>query len=115
MPKIRKYTDWRGWWDGLRTNLMKCLGTTGTAYLATNGIANISGAAGIAIDLKQASLFFATHLGMEIFSYMKQYQPRVIEEIIEDTLTSKSAAGAEISQKTKTTTFTTAESKQEIP
>lgn len=107
MPKIRKYTDWRGWWDGLRSNFMKCLGTTGTAYLATNGIANTSGAQGIAIDWKQALLYFGVHLGLEVFGYLKQNQPKVIEEIVEDTMTaSNSKTGEQISQTTKTTTTT---------
>ena len=34
---LKRYTDWYGWWIGLRTNLMKCIGTTGIAWLGTNG------------------------------------------------------------------------------
>lgn len=42
---IRKYKDWRGWWDGLRSKAMKAGGesiaTNLTALLATNGVANL--------------------------------------------------------------------------
>lgn len=82
MSTVKKYTDWRTWWDGLRTNIMKCIGTTGTAWLITNGISvsGIPGTSHMGVDWRSGLGFFAAHLGKEIFDYMQANQPKVITE-----------------------------------
>lgn len=82
---IKKYTDWSTWWDGLRTNLIKCAGTTGTSWLgsiAVDGI-HIPGMPHIGLDWRQAVGLFSVHLGSEIFSYMKNVQPKVVIENVQ--------------------------------
>ncbi len=78
---MKRYTDWQGWWIGLRQNLMKCIGTTGTAWLGSNGIAatGIPGTAHIGLDWRQAVGLFAVHIGAEVFMYLKNNQPTVTE------------------------------------
>lgn len=76
---IKRYTDWYGWWVGLRTNLMKCVGTTGVAWLGTNG-ASAAGVPIAGISVEQAGAMFMVHIGFEIFSYLQKNQPKVIEQ-----------------------------------
>lgn len=107
MPNVKKYTDWRTWWDGLRTNLLKCIGTTGTLWLGTNAAAG----AGIpikGIDWEQAGLMFGVHIGFEVFSYLKDNQPKVITETVETSFISKSPDGSTVTQGSKVTTETPA-------
>lgn len=84
MPTIKKYTDWQNYWLGLRTNLFKCIGTTGTSWLGSNGLAatGIPGTQTLGLDWRQAIGLFAVHIGFEIFSYMKNSQPQVITETV---------------------------------
>jgi len=92
---IRKYTDWRTWWDGLRTNLIKCVGTTGLAWLGSNGL-SVSGipfTSKIGLDWRQAAGFFLVHIGIEVFTYFKANQPQVITETVDTSHFSKDAAG----------------------
>jgi len=79
---IKKYTDWGNYWIGLRTNLFKCIGTTGMGWLGSNGLSTsgIPGTEKIALDWRQALGFFAVHIGIEIFTYMKNSQPTVVSE-----------------------------------
>lgn len=104
MP-TKKYTDWRTWWDGLRTNLFKCIGTTGTAWLGTNAAAG----AGVPIqglDWEQAATMFGVHVLFELFLYMRDNQPKVVTEIYETEFNKQNADGSTISQANKTTTET---------
>ena len=81
---IKKYTDWKGYWLGLRQNLIKCIGTTGTAW----GSTCLAAGAGMpvqAIDWKQAASMFGIHCAIEIFAYLKAQQPLVVE-VNEDTV-----------------------------
>jgi len=75
---IKRFTDWQGWWIGLRQNLLKCIGTTGTAWLGTNAISSM-GVPIAGINWKQAIAMFAVHIGFEVFSYLKDNQPKVTE------------------------------------
>ena len=106
---IKKYTDWSGWWDGLRTNLIKCIGTTGTSWLGSNAIATagIPGLSNIGLNWKQAIGLFAVHIGIEVFAYMKNNQPQVITQTVDTTFASKNPmTGAEVKQSSTTTTVT---------
>ena len=78
---MKRYTDWQGWWIGLRTNLLKCIGTTGSAWLGSNGLAatGIPGTTGLGINWEQALGFFGVHIAIEIFAYLKTNQPKVTE------------------------------------
>ena len=109
MPTIKKYTDWGNYWLGLRTNLFKCIGTTGTGWLGSNGLSasGIPGTENLAIDWQQAIGLFAIHLGWEIFDYMKKQQPRVITVTEETThITKDSVTGVSESGTSKTVTTT---------
>ena len=111
MP-TKKYTDWRTWWDGLRTNLIKCLGTTGSAFMVSNGIAaTVPNMQDIAIGWKSAILFFMAHMGKEFFDYVKDNQPKVITETVETSFVAKSTDGSTVTQGSKTTTETPTEQK----
>lgn len=101
----RKYTDWSSWWDGLRTNLIKCVGTTGLAYLGTNAIQGM-GATGFGISWKQALGFFGIHIAFEVFGYMQKVQPQVITETVETQHVTRDQAGIVEAGSSKTTTTT---------
>ena len=105
---LRKYTDWRSWWQGLQTNLIKCIGTTGTAWLGSNAVAStgIPFASNIGMNYKQAIGLFAVHIGIEVFAYMKNVQPQVITETVETATKVSSPDGSEVSQSSKITTTT---------
>ena len=75
---MKRYTDWQGWWIGLRQNLLKCIGTTGTAWLGTNALSG-AGVPIAGINWQQAGAMFAVHIGIEIFSYLQKNQPTVTE------------------------------------
>lgn len=104
----KKYTDWRTWWDGLRTNLIKCVGTTGSSWLGSNAIASagIPGLGNIGLNWKQAIGLFAVHIGIEIFAYMKTNQPQVIIETVETTHVTRTAQGGVEAGSSKTVTTT---------
>lgn len=89
MSKIKQYTDWRTWWDGLRTNIIKCIGTTGTMWLGSNGAATIGIDAlkDIGLNWKQAIGLFGVQIGLEVFRYIKDNQPKVITETETETVT----------------------------
>lgn len=88
---IKRYTDWSTWWDGLRTNLIKCIGTTGTSWLGSNVIdsVGIPNMPHIGLNWEQAIGLFAVHIGLEVFTYMKNSQPKVITEEVETTIITK--------------------------
>ena len=102
---MRKYTDWRTWFDGLRKNLFKCIGTTGVSWLGTNA-ASGCGLPINGISWKQALTMFGVHVGFEIFTYMRDVQPPEVTETVETAYTSKAPDGATITQASKTVTTT---------
>ncbi len=89
---IKKLTDWKNYWYGLRTNLFKCIGTTGTMWLGSNGLAStgIPGTGDVALNWHQAVGMFAVHIGLEIFTYMKNKQPDIIEQEVDTATFTKS-------------------------
>lgn len=90
---------------GLQTNIIKCIGTTGTAWLGTNALAGV-GVPIAGINLKQAGAMFAVHIGFEVFTYMKNSQPQVITETEETQHFNRTAGGAFESGSSKTVTVT---------
>ena len=105
LMSIKKYTDWRSWLQGLQTNIIKCIGTTGTAWLGTNA-ASAAGVPIVGITWKQALAMFGVHIGFEVFTYMKNVQPQAITETTESAMKATSADGSEVSQSVKTVTTT---------
>lgn len=103
---IKKFTDWGTWWDGLRTNLIKCIGTTGVTYLGTNALAGVTSSPSLGLGWRQAVEFFGVHIAFEVFTYMMKNQPQVITETLDTTFQSKSVDGTQISQSSKTVTTT---------
>lgn len=92
MP-IKKFKDWRGWFEGLRKNIFKCIGTTGTSWLGSNGLEQV-GIHGIGLNLEQAGGLFVVHILFEIFSYLKDKPDAdVIEVSTETEIVSKSDMG----------------------
>ncbi len=91
MSTIKRYTNWQDYWYGLRTNIFKCIGTTGTTWLGSNGLASsgIPGTADMALNWHQAVAMFAVHIGLEVFTYMKNKQPEVVTEEVGTTFTTK--------------------------
>lgn len=88
---IKKLTDWTNYWYGLRANLFKCIGTTGTMWLGSNGLAStgIPGTGDVALNWHQAVGMFAVHIGLEVFTYMKNKQPEVIEKEMDTQIITK--------------------------
>lgn len=105
---IKKLTDWASWWDGLRNNLFKCIGTTGTTWLGSNAVANIGvdSLKGIGLNWEQAIGVFGVHIGFEVFSYMRDNQPKVIT-ITEDTSHITREQSGAVTVGTSSTTTTT--------
>jgi len=105
---VKKYTDWRTWWDGLRTNLIKCIGTTGTSWLGSNAIdtVGIPHLPHIGLNWEQACGLFAVHIGFEVFNYMKTNQPQVITEQVDTSFSSKKPSGEVVTQSSSTLTTT---------
>lgn len=101
----KKYTDWLSWWDGLRTNLLKCIGTTGIAWLGTNAAAG-SGVPIHGLDWEQAGTIFMVHISFEVFTYLKDNQPKVIVEQTDTTFSTKSPSGV-VTEQSSTKTITT--------
>lgn len=109
MKKNKRYTDWRTWWDGLRTNLIKCIGTTGTSWIGSNAIAStgINGLETVGLDWRQAIGLFSVHIAFEVFTYMKNNQPTVIVETVETTHIRKDPATGVVDEgSSKKTTIT---------
>ncbi len=94
MSTLKRYTNWEDYWIGLRTNLFKCIGTTGTTWLGANGLASsgIPGTSDMSFNWHQALAMFAVHIGLEVFTYMKNQQPAVIVETIDTEITTKPVA-----------------------
>lgn len=108
-----KFTDWKTWWDGLRTNLIKCIGTTGTMWLGSNGAASIGidWLKDVGFNWKQALGLFGVHVGIEVFTYMRDNQPKVITETMETTHITKTESGTVEQGSSKTVTVTPIETK----
>lgn len=101
----KKYTDWGGYWIGLRQNLIKCIGTTGTAWLGTN-VAAVSGVPIPAIDWKQAAAMFGVHIAIEVFTYLKNVEPKIVT-VEETSMTNTKPDGSAVQQTTNVTTIIT--------
>jgi len=102
---IQKITNWGEWWIGLRQNIIKCIGTTGTAWLGTNA-ASAAGVPVAGINWEQALAMFGVHIAFEVFSYLKENQPKVIEQEVNTTFTAMRADGTTVQQSSKTVTTT---------
>lgn len=102
---IKKFTDWQSWWIGLRQNLLKCIGSTGVTWLGTSALSGVGVPISV-ITWKQAIAMFGVHIGFEVFSYLKDNQPKVITEEVNTTFQSKSPDGSQVVQSSKTTTTT---------
>lgn len=77
---LKKYLDWRGYFEGLYLNWIKAITTTGLAYFGTNAV----GAAGLphlAINAKQAGALFLSITVVEVFKYLNaKPKPETITE-----------------------------------
>ena len=106
---VKKVTDWSSWFQGLRKNLFKCIGTTGSSWLGSNAIASagIPGLGNIGLNWKQAIGLFGVHIGIEVFAYMKNVQPQVITETTETTHVVRDPLLGTIETGTSKTTTTT--------
>lgn len=106
MSKFKKYTDWFSWWVGLRQNLMKCIGTTGVAWLGTNAAAG-AGAHIKGIDWEQAVTMFGVHIAFEVFTYLQKNQPQVITETVDEASVSKNPETGTVTATSSTKVTTT--------
>ncbi len=112
----KHYTDWRSWWEGLRSCMMRAgataIFTQLSAFLGTNGVASldIPGLDGIAMKWKTALVTlviqFLIHTGIASAKYIQDNQPKVITETTDTTFVSKDSAGVTVSQSSKTVTTT---------
>ena len=93
---IKKFKDWRGWWEGLRINLTKTIGTTGVTFLGTNGVDAI-GLHGVGMNWRTALAQFGVHCAFEIFTYLKDKPdaPVVSVEVDTETITKPKPPGQE--------------------
>lgn len=104
----KRYTDWRTWWDGLRTNVMKCIGATGTSWLGSNAVDTVSipHMPHIGLNWEQACGLFGVHIAIEVFSYMKDNQPKVVTEQTDTLFLTKKPSGEVVSASSSTTVTT---------
>lgn len=85
---IRKYKDWRNWWDGLCSISIKAgaeaLATNFSALLGTNGVAHlgIPGLQDIGLNWKTAIATcltqFALRTGVAAFKYIAEKDPEIV-------------------------------------
>lgn len=73
MPQLKKYRDWRGWLDGLRSKSMQAFGTALVTFLTTNGIAGlgIDALKDIGLDWRQGLLQCAVHAAIAAGKYVQ--------------------------------------------
>lgn len=105
----KKYTDWRSWWDGLRSCMIRAgataIVTQLTAMGGTNAVAsmNIPGLEDIALKWKTALaalvIQFCFHVFTSAAKYIQDNQPQVViistdTVTISKTLTTETAATA---------------------
>lgn len=92
MPKIHKYRDWSGWWDGMRSKALKAgaeaIGTNATALLGTNGVASmqIPGLTDIGMGWKTALATMVIQFTLRVIvagaAYIQaQPEPELITEV----------------------------------
>lgn len=107
MP-IRKVTDWKGWLEGFYDSWVDAL----TSSLLALGGSNALGAAvpslHVGLNLQQAGGVFLSVTFWSMIRYLQaNKRPKVIEETIETTFTSKSpTTGESVTQTSKQTTTT---------
>lgn len=113
----KKFTDWRGWLDGMRSKAMKAgaesLTTNIGALITTNGVANmkVPGLEDIGMGWKTAIATCCIQFTLRVVFAAAQYvankpDPDVITQTVDTTFTSKSSDGTQTTQvsSTKTTT-----------
>jgi hypothetical protein len=97
---IKKYTDWRGWLDGLRSKAMKAgaesLVTNLSAMLATNGVASMGiphlQDIGMSWKTALATMFiqFTLRAGLAAAQYVAaKPDPDVVQEEVDTTQITK--------------------------
>jgi len=123
MPTI-KHKDWSGWWDGVRSKMMKAgaeaLSTNLTALLGTNGVdaLNIPGLDGIGMSWKTAVATMLIQFVLRSAKAGSDYirdnpDPAVITETVETTHITKDSVGTTEIGSSKTTTTTPVETKKD--
>lgn len=115
---IKKYRDWKGWWDGMRSKAFKAgaesLTTSIGALIGTNGVASmgIPGLSDLGMNLKQALfaclLQFTLRVGFAAALYVQNKpDPDMITETVETThIIRDQAAGTVETGCSKTVTTT---------
>lgn len=121
---IKKYRDWKGWWDGMRSKAFKAgaesLTTNIGALIGTNGVASmgIPGLSDLGMNWKTAIftclLQFALRVGYSAALYVQNKpDPDMITETVETThITRNEAAGTVETGSSKTVTTTPIESQK---
>jgi hypothetical protein len=112
---LKKLTDWRGWWDGLRSKAMKAGGeslSTGIgALLTTNGLAGmkVPGCEDIGMGWKTALISMFVQFALRVALAAAQYvaaKPDPDTITVDTTFTSRSADGSSVNQSSSTTIST---------
>lgn len=103
MPKIHKYRDWSGWWDGMRAKALKAgaeaIGTSATALLGTNGVASmqIPGLTDIGMGWKTALATMFIQFSLRVVAAGAAYvqaqpEPELITEVTDTQQITKSTS-----------------------
>ena len=100
---IKKYLDWKGYFEGLYLSWVKTVTTSALAFLGTNGAEKI-GLHGVGIDLKQLAGLAASITVWEVIKYLNA-------KPLPDTISYESSATDGVTTVKNTTTITTEQPK----
>ena len=124
MPKLKKYTDWGTWWDGLRTNMMKAgatsVATNLSVLISTNtvGAMGIPGMVGVGENWRTfiVGLFaqFVLHTVYAAATYIQGNQPQVVTETVDTSFVQRKPDGTQITQSSSTGTTTPISASPEV-
>ena len=112
---VKKYNDWRGWWEGLRSKAMKAGAEAVTtqlgAWFTTNAVATLPVEAlhGVGLNYKTAIVALVIQFTVRVVYAAALYvqtrpDPDVITETVDTTFKSKGSDGSTVNQSSSTTT-----------
>jgi len=113
----KKFTDWHGWFDGMRSKAMKAgaesITTSIGALLTTNGLAGmkVPGCADLGMGWKTAIATMLIQFSLRVIFAAAQYvagkpDPDVIPETVDTDFMEKKADGTSVAQSSSTITTT---------
>ncbi len=105
---IKKYTDWRNWFNGIIDSAIPAGATAFLTLVTTNGLASMGGVmSGIGMSWKTAIAQIVVHMGIATAKYLQtKPRPEVVTETVDTTFSTKQPDGSTVEQSSKTVTTT---------